>query len=327
MRRRAFLVGIGVGLGWPLVARAQQQAMPVIGFLGSETPEQWKERIEAFRAGIAETGFIEGRTIAIEYLWAEGRNNRLAAMAEEFVRRNVSLIAVLGSTASAVAAKNATSSIPIVVRVAVDPSTIGLVSSMSRPGGNLTGWTTLGAQIGPKQLELMREILPQGSVVGVLTNPTNPLLADRLVVEVPEAARRVGFQPHVVRASTDADLDAAFAALGAMGARGLVIGADTFFNSRNDRLAQLAQRHRLVAVSAYREFATAGGLMSYGGSVKEASRQVGIYAGRLLKGERPGDLPIQQVSKLDLTVNMKSASEIGVNIPVALLARAEEVIE
>lgn len=327
MRRRTFLAGLGLSLGSPLNARAQSQAMPVIGFLGSENPEQWHERIKAFRVGLAETGFIEGRTVAIEYLWAEGRNSRLTGMAEEFVRRNVSLIAVLGSTASAVAAKNATSTIPIVVRVAVDPSTIGLVSSVSRPGGNLTGWTTLGAQIGPKQLELMREILPQGSVVGVLANPTNPLLADRLVVEVPDAARGVGFAPLVVRASTDMELDAAFAELGAKGARGLIIGADTFFNSRNDRLAQLAQRHRIVAVSAYREFAVAGGMMSYGGSVNEASRQVGIYAGRLLKGERPGDLPIQQVSKLDLVVNMKSATEMGVTIPVSLLARAEEMIE
>jgi putative ABC transport system substrate-binding protein len=202
-----------------------------------------------------------------------------------------------------------------------------LVNNLGRPGGNLTGWTTLGAQMGPKQLELMREIVPSGSVVGLLVNPTNPLLAKPMATDVPPAARALGFDPRVIEASTEAGIEAAFATLATAGAKALVIGADTFFNSRNEQVVALCMRHRIASVSAYREHAAAGGLMSYGGSIAEASRQVGIYAGRILSGEKPSDLPVQEVTKLDLVMNLKTAGALGLKLPAFLLARADEVIE
>ncbi|MHB2167602.1 ABC transporter substrate-binding protein [Alsobacter sp. R-9] len=326
MRRRDVLAGALAA--WASAgATAQAQGVPVIGFLGSETPEQWKARIDAFTAGLREMGFAEGRNVRIEYRWAGGRNERLAGLAAELVRSGVTIIVVLGNTTSAIEARKATSTIPIVVRTAVDPASIGLVETLGRPGGNLTGWTTLGAQMGPKQLELLRDVLPAGAVVGVLVNPTNPLLADLVSREVPVAAAALGLEALVLRANSDAGLDSAFAELSARGGKALIIGADTFFNSRNDRIATLALQNKVIAVSAYREFTHAGGLMSYGGSVAEASRRVGEYVGRILKGEKPGELPVQQVAKLELILNLKTAALLGLSLPVSLVGRADEVIE
>lgn len=325
MHRRQVLGSLVAMTALPRAAQGQQ--LPVIGFLGSEAPELWRDRLEAFRQGLGETGFVEGQSVLVSYLWAGGQNDRLEGLAAELVRRRVAVIVVLGSTRSALAAKNATSEIPVVVRVAVDPIGAGLVSSLGRPGGNVTGWTTLGAQIGPKQLQLLREILPAGAVVGVLVNQTNPIIAAPLTRDVPAAAASFGFIPLVVEASTNAEIDAAFARLAAAKAAAVVIGADTFFNARNDRIVALALRNGMASVSAYREHAVAGGLMSYGGSVAEASRQVGIYVGRILKGERPADLPVQQVARLDLVINLKTAATLGITIPPSLMARTEEIIE
>ncbi|TGD97485.1 hypothetical protein EU555_19370 [Methylobacterium nonmethylotrophicum] len=327
MDRRWFLSCLGVALARPRGAAAETAAPPSVGLLCSESPDLWKARIEAFRAGLAEAGYTEGRNVRFSYRWAYGMNDRLAGMAEDLVREGVSVIVVLGNTTSARAAQRATAQIPIVVRAAVDPVSIGLVASASRPGGNLTGWTTLGSQIAPKQLELLREIVSPGATIGILVNPTNPLLADRQARDIPEAARALGFAPMTVTASADADVAPAFARLAAAGAKGLIIGADTFFNSRNELIAARARDAGLAAVSAYRDFALAGGLLSYGGSVVEASRGVGAYVGRILGGERPGDLPIQQIKKLDLVVNLRTAQHLGVKIPLPVLARADEILE
>ncbi|ACA19615.1 conserved hypothetical protein [Methylobacterium sp. 4-46] len=327
MDRRRFLSGLGLALVRPRGAAAQPAPLPALGLLCSESPELWTSRVDAFRAGLAEAGYVEGRDVRFSYRWARGRNDRLDGMAEDLVREGVAVIVVLGNTTSALAAKRATERIPIVVRMAVDPASIGLVQSTSRPGGNLTGWTTLGAQIGPKQLELLRELIPPGVVVAVLVNPTNPILADRQAREVPEAARALGFEPLVVTASGDADIAAAFARLSGAGARGLILGADTFFNSRNDLIAAQARDAAVAAISAYREFALAGGLMSYGGSVAEASRRVGAYVGRILGGEQPGDLPVQQIKKLDLVLNLRTAQHLAIKIPLPVLARADEILE
>lgn len=324
MKRRDLLVAAATLL---LPRAAGAQGVPVIGFLGSETPEQWRDRISAFTAGLAEAGFADGQNVRIAWRWAQGKNDRLSTLAAELVQAGSTVIVVLGNTRSAVEAQKATTAIPIVVRLAVDPTSIGLVQSLGRPGGNLTGWTTLGGQMGPKQLELLRDILPQGSTVGVLINPTNPLLADRQAIEVPAAARAMGFGAEVLRATSDPELDTAIGQFAARGGKCLIVGADTFFNSRNERMAELALRNRLVAVSAYREFALAGGLMSYGGSVAEASRRVGEYVGRILKGEKAGDLPVQQVSKLELIVNLKTAAALGLTLPTSLVGRADDVID
>lgn len=324
MERRAFLAG---SLAVLVATAARAQGVPVIGFLGSETPEQWRDRIAAFTAGLSEAGFADGQNIRMAWRWAEGRNDRLATLAGELVQSGASVIVVLGNTRSAVQAQKATKTVPIVVRLAVDPTTIGLVETLGRPGGNLTGWTTLGAQMGAKQLELLKDILPAGSLVGILVNPTNPLLAERQSVDVPAAAQALGFRSVVLTANSDRELEDAVASLAGRGGRCLVIGADTFFNSRNEQMAALALRHRLVAVSAYREFALAGGLMSYGGSVAEASRRVGEYVGRILKGEKAGDLPVQQVSKLELVVNLRTAAALGLSLPTSLVGRADDVID
>lgn len=325
MHRRQVLGSLVAMTVLPRAAQAQQ--LPVIGFLGSEAPELWRDRLQAFREGLGEAGFVEGQSVLVSYLWAGGQNERLEGLAAELVRRRVAVIVVLGSTRSALAAKNATSEIPVVMRVAVDPIGAGLVSSLGRPGGNVTGWTTLGAQMAPKQLQLLREILPAGAVVGVLVNPTNPILAGPQIREFPAAAEAFGLTPLVVEASTNAEIDAAFDKLAVARAAAVVIGADSFFNARNDRIVALALRGSMASVSAYREHAVAGGLMSYGGSVAEASRQVGIYVGRILKGERPADLPVQQVARLDLVINMKTAATLGITIPPSLMARTEEIIE
>jgi putative tryptophan/tyrosine transport system substrate-binding protein len=327
--RREFitLLGGGVAATWPVAAGAQQAAMPVIGLLGSETPDWYADRLGAFREGLGETGYFEGRNVAIDYRWAEGRNDRLPSLAAELVQQQVALMATLGNTASTLAAKAATSTIPIVFRIAADPVEVGLVASLSRPGGNLTGVTTLGVEVGPKQLALLHEVVPAATVAALLVNPTNPALAKTQSQVLPAAARTLGLSLHVLNASTDRDFNAVFERLAQLGAGALVIGVDAFFNSRSAHLAGLAAHHAVPTISAYQEFTVAGGLMSYGGSIVASSRQAGVYAGRILKGEKPADLPVMQSTKVSLIINLKTAKALGLNVPITLQAAADEVIE
>ena len=327
MRRREFITLLGGAAAWPLAARAQQSGMPVIGLLGSATPDWYANRLRAFREGLGETGYVEGRNVTIDYRWAEGQYARFPELAADLVRRGVNVIAVPGSGTGALAAKAATTTIPIVFRIAADPVEVGLVASLARPGGSLTGVTTLGVEVGPKQLALLHEVVPAATVFALLVNPTNPALAETQSRVLPAAARSLGLSLHVLNASTDRDFDAVFASLAELRAGALVIGVDAFFNSRSDRLAALAARHAVPTVSAYQEFTAAGGLMSYGGSIVASSRQAGVYAGRILKGEKPADLPVMQSTKVNLIINLRTAKTLGLNVPITLQAAADEVIE
>jgi putative tryptophan/tyrosine transport system substrate-binding protein len=327
MKRREFITLLGGAAAWPLAAQAQQPAVPMIGLLGSASPDWYADRLRAFREGLAEAGYVEDRNVTIDYRWAEGRNDRLPPLAAELVQQQVALIATLGNTASALAAKAATSTTPIVFRIAADPVEVGLVASLARPGGNLTGVTTLGVEVGPKQLALLHEVVPAATVVALLVNPTNPALAETQSRILPAAARTLGLSLHVLTASTDRDFDGVFASLAQLRAGALVIGVDAFFNSRSDQLAALATRHAVPTVSAYQEFTAAGGLMSYGGSIVASSRQAGVYAGRILKGEKPADLPVMQSTKVSLIINLKTAKALGLSVPITLQAAADEVIE
>jgi putative ABC transport system substrate-binding protein len=327
MGRREFMALLGTAALSPPPAQGQHQSMPVIGYLGPESPGPFASRVRAFRDGLAEAGYVEGRNVAIEYRWAEGNNERLPALAADLVASKVAVIVVLGNTASTVAAKAATTEIPIVFRVAADPVELGFVKRMNQPGGNLTGVTTLGAEVGPKQLELLHEIVPSATVVAALVNPSNTALAEHQSRAFPGAARKLGLELHLVRASSDDELDAAFATLHGLGAGALVVASDAFFNSRNERIAALALRHRIPTASPYREFAEAGGLMGYGGSIVDASRQAGVYTGRILNGEKPGDLPVLQATKLELVLNLRTAKALGLTVPLTLQAQADEVIE
>jgi putative ABC transport system substrate-binding protein len=328
MHRREFISLIGATVALlPGVAGAQQTAMPVIGFLGSETSALWADRVAAFRQGLSETGYMEGRNVAIEYRWAEGHNERLPALAIDLVERQVTVLVVLGGTASALAAKAATTTVPIVFRIAIDPVETGLVASLNRPGGNLTGVTTMGAELGSKQLELLHELAPAASVIALLINPTNPAIARIQSRDVPAAARKLGLELHVLNASMERDFDSVFASMKELHVGGLVIGADTFLNARSAQLAALAVRHAIPSISPYGQFTRAGGLTSYGASIAGASRQVGVYTGRILKGEKPADLPIEQPTLFELVINVKAAKSLGLTVAPTLLSRADEVIE
>ena len=326
--RRKFLATLGgAAVAWPLAARAQQATMPVIGFLGGTSPEVYANRIRAFREGLKEAGYVEGRNVEIEYLWAEGRNDRLPALAAELVRRQVAVIVAAGGTPSALAAKAASATIPIVFGVATDPVELGLVASLNRPGGNLTGVTNLNVEVGPKRVELLRELLPSATLIAVLVNPTNPTIGEPFVRGLEAAARTLGLKLHVLHASTERDFDTVFATLVQLRAGALVISPDQFLTSRIEQLARLTLRHRIAAISQLRQFTATGGLMSYGSSETEYYRPLGIYVGRILSGEKPADLPVQRSSKVELIINLKTASTLGLTIPLPLVGRADEVIE
>jgi putative tryptophan/tyrosine transport system substrate-binding protein len=327
MKRREFITLLGgATVAWPLAVRAQQTGMPVIGFLGSDSPDLYADRLRALRRGLKETGYIEGQNLTIEYRWAEGRNDRLPALATDLIRRPVAVIAA-STTPSALALKAATTTIPIVFFVAGDPIALGLVASLNHPGGNLTGTTTLTLEVGQKWLQLLHEMVPTATTFALLVNPTSPNLAEAQSLDLQKAARALGLQVHLLQASTDQDFDTVFATLAKLRAGGLVISSDSFFFTRSEQLAALAAQHAVPAIFGFREFAAAGGLMSYGASVTDQHRTLGVYIGRILKGEKPSDLPVQQATKVELIINLKTARALGLEIPPTLLARADEVIE
>jgi putative tryptophan/tyrosine transport system substrate-binding protein len=330
MRRREFVALLGSAAAFsivrPLAARAQPQ-MPVVGYLGAESPDRFASRLRAFRDGLATAGFTEGRNVAIEYRWADGSNERLPALAAELVRHPVSVLAAPGSVASAIAAKTATQSIPIVFETGADPIVTGLVASLRQPGGNITGVTSLNAAVGAKRLELLHELTPSAKTFALLVNPGNPKNAEATTDDLQTAARILGCNLQVLNASTEAEFDSVFAALTELKTGGLVIANETFFASRSEQLAALTFRHRVPAVHQSREFVLAGGLLSYGGSIRQSHSQAGAYVGRILKGEKPGELPVVQVTTVELAVNLKTAKALGVNVPLTLLGRADEVIE
>jgi putative ABC transport system substrate-binding protein len=326
MNRRAFISLLAGAAAWPLAARAQQARMPVIGVLGATTAHGYAAQLAAFRRGLNEAGFLEGRDVAIEYRWAEDQYERLPELAADLVRRQVAVIATIGGNAASMAAKAATRTIPIVFHGSVDPVEAGFVASLNRPGGNLTGVVTLNIDTGQKRVELIHELVPAASTIGLILNPTNAV-AEAQTKDLQAAARTLGLKLHVLQASTEAEFEPAFAALKQLRAGGLVIGTDGFLVSRSEQLAALTLRHALPAIFQYRAFVEAGGLMSYGGSVTDSYRLSGIYTGRILKGEKPADLPVQQATKVELIINLKTAKALGLTVPLPLLGRADEVIE
>ncbi len=308
-------------------ARAEPPTIPVVGFLGSESPALFDEQLRLFRKGLGDAGFVEGRNVAIEYRWAKGQNDLLPKLAADLVRRQVTVIVAPQSTPAALAAKAATSTIPIVIFTAGDPVALGLVASLDRPGGNVTGVASLGRDLAPKRLELLHDILPKATVLGLLVNPSNPALTRSTIEAAEAAAHTLGLELEVFRASRDRDFESVFAGLARARASGLVIAIDSFFTGRRKRLAALALDHAVPAIYQYRDFAAAGGVMSYGGNLEEPFRLISLYTARLLNGERPADLPIELAAKIELIVNVKAANSLKISVPPLLLSRADEVIE
>jgi putative ABC transport system substrate-binding protein len=327
MKRREFITLLGgAATAWPLAAQAQQPAVPVVGFLNNASPDRRSKLVQAFGQGLRATGFVEGGNVAIEYRWAHGRNDQLPPMAADLARRQVAAIAAFGHPA-VLAARAATATVPIVFLLALDPVAEGLVASLNHPGGNLTGVSTLAIEIAPKRLELLRALFPTATAAALLLNPTNVGNAETTLTAVHEAARVLSFQLQVLRASTDEQIDAAFAKLAQLRPSGLVVGTDGFFISRAEKIAALAFQHKVPAIFHYRPFVTAGGLISYGTRLSDVYYQIGNYIGRILNGDKPADLPIQQPTAVELIINLKTAKALGLDVPAALLARADEVIE
>jgi putative ABC transport system substrate-binding protein len=328
VKRRNFITLLGgAAAAWPLAARAQQPAMPVIGFLSGATFEPMREYVAAFRGGLAGEGFAEGRDVSIEYRWAEDHNDRLPALATDLVRRQVAVIVVGASTPGALAAKAVTQTIPIVFFVGTDPVKVGLVASLARPGGNVTGITVLNVELIAKSFELMHNMMPPATTIAVLVNPANvpQTTTERGIVQ--EAARLLGARVVILNASSPGEIESAFATLVSERAGALVVSGEMFFLTKRDLVVELAARHAVPTVYPVREFVLAGGLMSYGTDYSEAFRQAGVNTGRILKGEKPTDLPVQQVTKVELVINLKTAKALGLTVPLPLLTRADEVIE
>ena len=326
MRRREFITLIGTAVAWPRAARAQSM-MPTIGILNSRAPGESSRLLDAFRQGLKETGFVEGQNVRIEYRFAHNQNGRLPELATDLVQRQVTVIVSMAGTPGALAAKSATKVIPIVFQAGVDPVAAGLVASLSRPEGNLTGVSQLLSSTFGKQIELLHELIPKAGTIALLINPTNQLHSKPLLKDLEAGARTLGLQLQFVRASAPDDFDKAYANLLELQVGGLVIGPDIFFLAHHDQLVELAARHSVPAIYPWREGATAGGLMSYGSSQTETYRQVGIYTGRILKGEKPADLPVQQSTKVEFIINLKTAKALGLTVPNTLIGRADEIIE
>lgn len=326
MRRRDVLTLLGGAAVWTLPSRAQQPAMPVIGYLGPESPGLFASRLKAFQEGLAESGYAEGRNVAIEYRWAQGQYDRLPALAADLASLKVAVIAAPGGAPVALAAKSATATIPIVFEMGGDPIAVGVVDNLSRPRSNLTGVSSLSVEVSRKRLEFMHELLPTAAAFAVAVNPTSPTASSQLK-NLDAAAETLGVQLHVLRASAEQEFDAVFAALPQLRTAGLVFTSDPYFANRSQQLAALAIRHAVPAITQSRDFALAGGLMSYGGDFTQSHRGAGIYVGRILNGEKPSDLPVQLVTKVELFVNLKAANSLGVTLPPSLISGADQVIE
>jgi putative ABC transport system substrate-binding protein len=326
MRRREFIALSGIAACWPFVTSAQQ-ATPVIGYLGSESPDLFASRLRAFHQGLRTTGYEDGRNVTIDYRWAEGRNQLLPQMAAELVHNKVNVIAAPGSIASALAAKAATSTIPIVFETGADPVATRLVETLNRPGGNATGVTSLNAEVSAKRLELLHELMPSAKAFAFMVNPTNPRNAEATTQIIETAARARGLRIHALPANVVADFNTVFATAAQLRVGGVVIANETYFALRSDQLAEVAVRHRMPAIHQSREFAVAGGLMGYGGSTSESHHQAGVYTGRILKGEKPANLPVQQVTKIEFVINLRTARALGLHPSSSFIARADEVIE
>jgi putative ABC transport system substrate-binding protein len=327
VKRRKFITLLGsAAAAWPTAMNAQQPAMPVIGYLGAESPAAFASRVKAFRQGLGEAGYVEGRNVAIEFRWAEGQHNKLPALAAELTGRPVNVIVAPGGAPAAVAAKSITTTIPIIFEMGADPIAIGLVESLDRPGGNLTGVTSLNVQVTPKRLEILREVVPTAGMIAVLLNPTSPT-TDSQLRRLQAAADVLGVQLRTLYASSERDFGSAFEKLVQLRPGGLVVASDTFFATHSEQLAALTILHMVPAIHQSRDFAIKGGLLSYAGSFMESHRQAGIQTGRILKGEKPAELPVQQVTKVELFINLKTAKALGLTVPPTLLARADELIE
>jgi putative ABC transport system substrate-binding protein len=327
MQRRRFigLLG-GAAIAWPFVAHAQQSTMPVVGFVNFASAKSYAPQVSAFLKGLSEAGYVDGQNVTIEYRWAEGRLDQLPALVADLVQRRVTVIAAT-STPAALAAKAATTTIPIVFEMASDPVRLGLVASLNRPGGNATGVTNTNVELAPKRLQVLHELVPTARVIALLVNPANPTVSETNTKEMQAAAPSFGLELHVLNASTERDFDGVFAKLIQLRAGGLVLGPDPFFTSQREQLAALALRHAVPTIYQTRGFAAAGGLLSYGADVADAYRLTGNYTGRVLKGEKPADLPVQQATKVEMYINLKTAKALGVNVPNTLIGRADEVIE